>query len=403
MKTFTSILLRKIEHVRSMYPIESNDFTEHLELDNRLTNLYERMQRWHVNAHMLDHDWLLLFDRIKVKLPSESKYDDAIMSTVMHKYLEKKFKKTNLKEMLAVCQIFSTKFEEAVLEQFRCITNQDKDDEFDTEFVFSEYNVSFYQRVFLPLAVYLTYKEKHPDAEESELLQDCFDIGAGSKRYDLCPEVNAYCNDCSDIDSQGFSWEQKNFRIFKMQVDNKFQMPLDIYTDSEDSASLIGDDPHDASYQKIFNPFIESSDTDCDSEGEESPIDIFGYECWKCNKKFSEEVFLQYHMDFMHGDYNWLTKQPSNGPRERIGLKAVEAVFVPDPQDLMTTLKHASPKKVKAKFVSEPEDLITSFKENQQELVSKVSRIITRRSKKNILEEGKLAGNEKIKKNLFSD
>ena len=412
MKTFTEILRRKIEHVRSVYSIsESNDFTEVGEIDISMRNVYESMQRWHINAHMADNDWLLLFDRIKVKLPSEEHYEANIMPSVMQKYLDNKFKKTNLKEMFTISQIFSNEFEETVLRHFKCSTNEDRADEFDTEFVFTGYNLAFYQRVFLPLAVYFTYKEKHPETDVSELLHDCFDIGAGSKRYDLCPEVNPYCNECCEATMVNCKWEEKNYKVFKMQVDNNFQMPLDNYSDSEDSESMEYDNAlncSNSSGEKIFNPFIDcvNSVSDLVSEEEEPPReDIYKYECCKCFKKFSIQVFLQYHTELMHGEDNGPKTQTCSKSRKPLGVKSVEAVFIPEPVDMITSFVHKSPKKVKSKFVSEPVELITSFSKGQPQplQLSKITRSVTNLAKKDDLLNGKQKSKSNVRKHLFID
>ena len=74
--------------------------------------------------------------------------------------------------------------------------------------------------------------------EDQVLFDDCFTLGAGSKRQDLIPEVHAYCDHCCDILA-----EEKNRIIFRKQVENNFSLHGYFeYTDSENDSVITFED-----------------------------------------------------------------------------------------------------------------------------------------------------------------
>jgi hypothetical protein len=372
MNKFVFKLQSKVKAVEEQYGPSSEEPNEASDSDNE--PLFSSMQRWHENSHMQDDDWISCFDQIKGKLKIEaSRLKDAPSDIV--EMLNMKFDETSLQNKFCVSDIFSDKFLSCVKTFFEVkIAERDAGmDEFDEENIFEGWkseDAILYTRTFLPFAVFYTYKEKHQDNEDKGCFDDCFTIGSGSRRGDLFPEVNAYCKTCC-ID-YNLKFEFKNQKIFKMQMENKFNLLVNIEdSDSEsdgkgDSDILIKNIVDDKN--TLFNPFLSDSDEISskdnyeDEKAEETitpKVNVFNpflgesdelsskdsteydkiqeveesnshlqtnqkvkpFKCFVCPKCFSRENFLRMHTKIFHGKN----------------------------------------KKVVAKFITEPVDLITSF------------------------------------------
>ena len=227
-------LMKKVEVVRAYYGSDSDDNAAARESKDIDVKLYASMQRWHLNGHITEKDWIDAFEKIKFRLKTKNSFLPECMPLGLSEFLKRKFKTTVTKEQFSESEIFP---ERLVLKIFRYYEDLNDEetaaiDEFDVENVVSGIpsdQINYVKQTFLPLAYFYTYQEKHSDTPAKELMEDCFDVGAGSKGEDLFPEVNSYCEACSD----GFgSWESRfqhlNFILHRKQVKNKFDLPNDM-------------------------------------------------------------------------------------------------------------------------------------------------------------------------------
>ena len=328
-------LQEKIKAVQNKYEEGDQDSSIDCDISDKDKVQFHSMQRWHENVHMTDEDWICLFDQVKYKLQIEGFRLKVSPPREILSMINSKLELKSLTERLVVSDLFSEKYMAHIkdfFEEMLYIKN--------TQEEFSELNimqgwkpeeVSLYDRTYLPLAVFLTYKQRHIDDKDKDLFRDCFTIGAGSKRFDLFPEVNPYCHKCAAENMVG-----RNKKIFKMQVTNKFSLPS-YFEDSEDSeddskdSQAVDDDMVEG--KKVFNPFLLESSSDersvdsdengksggfnddidevrttvlnpllLDSPVEESEIlKTKPFKCPLCIKSFSKEKFIQLHQRIFHG------------------------------------------------------------------------------------------------------
>ena len=316
---FLERLSKKIEVLIRNNKVTSN-FKENVDLDASYSDLYESMKRWHVNSHVTESQWKQAFDMIKSSLNVQE------LMTVpddLKLFLKRKFAKTSLKEKFGINEMLEFLVSD-IHEHYRNqLSLRAENDEVDVYFICTGMrpgDLQFFERSYLPFALFLIYKEKHPNSDRLSLMEDIFSIGAGSRSYDLMPEVTAVCSVCAR--NNGFQkvddkdLEIYNLMVLKKQIENDFRMPYEFYEDDSDKTVLsgVGVDENervlDLSFNKgeefkgnadgnnWFNPFSSSED-ECLSELLEDS-DREDYTCDKCNKVFSKVTFLDFHMEWFH-------------------------------------------------------------------------------------------------------
>ena len=80
------------------------------------------------------------------------------------------------------------------------LVDDDEEEELDIFHISSGVHpddIPFFEKSFLPVALFNTYSEIHPNSSRKALMNDVFSIGAGSKTEDLFPEVTALCCLCA--------------------------------------------------------------------------------------------------------------------------------------------------------------------------------------------------------------
>ena len=152
------------------------------------------MKRWHVNCHITPVDWKESFDRIKHGLDVRGKMRPL---GDLKSFLDIKFKAEVHQNRFNICEILE--FLENDIRHLYRLKLDFRDGEFD-EFNTSQIyqgmlpeDTTFYERVFLPTALFLTYSQRHPNSDRESLMNDCFTLGARTKRDDLAPEVTGLC------------------------------------------------------------------------------------------------------------------------------------------------------------------------------------------------------------------
>ena len=444
MSSFRTKLLEKIKSVRSFYAVDEDDYEAEVVIEIRSEKIFASMERWHRNAHMTDSDWLSMWNMIKCKMTACKEELNASIPVEIIEYLEKKFKKNDLANLFSISDIFSEELTAEILNWFQLLSKSEGSDEFDVALTSSPYDIELYNRRFLPFAIYSIYRQKHSESPVNELLHDCFDIGAGSMRDDLFPEVNAFCEDCSDWNS---TVQKKNMRIFKCQIENQFKIPIDD-SDSELDEPLhnscivkrynvSSSDSDNDSYkpaQKVFNPFLFASSFDLDEnmlsvQGDKDVsvnrvsevYDISQEEdqrerlsdvhtklmpwcqrdrfyCNKCPKHFSKELYLRFHENVFHKENSKRQVFREHPPDSEFIYQSIEINLGNDPSkscetEVDTVEKKMSPKKLEIKIANEPLDLITSFYQDDDQASSWPINIRGRSRRKSLT--------KKIKKSLF--
>ena len=314
------------------------------------TRLFNSCQRCHENAHMNDDDWIHNFDQIRKKLHIDGSRlvnpPEKIMNMITARFREDSCPQV----MFIVNDMFSTKFQCHIKKFFEeLLDDRDAEDEFGEDKIFQGLkpdDVTFWSKTFMPVAIFYSYKHRYPMATDQEILTDCFKVGAGSKREDLIPEVNAFCQKCS-AEQMG----SKNIKIFLKQLKNNFNLP-DYRDDSNSKCADISEaDSLGSVVKKVFNPLLsESSVSDhqelynqnqnlvktvfnpllsASSEGEftENILnktceeELKPFKCLICPKSFRKEKFVQIHSSIFHK-----TKR-----------KVVVPEFVKEPVEMMTS------------------------------------------------------------------
>ena len=348
------------------------DDLKYLEANDQ--NTFSSCQRWHDNAHVSDDEWIVLFNEIKIKLEIKEKFKPEVIPHEVITFLKNKSLNETLLGQLSITNIFSEKFEACVKSFYNEKINERKNsrDEFDLENIFDwmkQEDVIFYTRTFLPLAVYFTYQEMHQETSRRDILKDLFNIGAGSRRKDLFPEVNPYCTKCFS-DKLGSNFQSFNLFVFRMQLENNFDLPIDKENESFESdsdADAVPNTSVDSVKKFHINPFFSDSldssagdDGKVAFHGEESPADndekvasdddddisadleltstvciAFSNKCPICSKGFSKSKFVEMHKENFHSSRIKIVTQ-----------------FVDEPEELMRTFcREDEPIVKKRKFV----------------------------------------------------
>ena len=396
-KKLAVLLEQKVKQIRTFYKTSILQLNEVVIGENE-EQLFASMQRWHLNSHVSDTEWFDLYYSIKHKLKVKAEYNGE-MPKGLQKFLKSKFASNTLMGKFLVSDIFPDGMVQEIFKYYRELLTDQKEkcklmkedsvDSFDVNNFLegggvSQEEINFYHKVFLPLAIYEIYSAKHTEASSTiQLMNDCFTLGSGSKRKDLCPEVNAFCQLCCG-DEWLSKYEHENKIIFSQQVANKFQLP---YIDNEDSVSFEKSRDSIKSKQgdevDIENPFMSDCTEDIPDDYENETENTTPLErehgCSLCLKSFSCEKFLTMHSKLFHAQHGESVsvgkKRESSTSRLHNGARRcllTEFVSDTDAVDLMTSyVNEDGEKKDKAvndksgilstKFVSDPVDFITSF------------------------------------------
>ena len=177
--------------------------------------------------------------------------------------------------------------------------------------------LTFYEREFLPYALFLTYSQRHPNDERESLMDDIFSTGSGSVTPDLTPEVTALCASCAN--NEGFpdlgrkDIEQFNIQILQQLIKHNFKVTYAKESSSSDES---------IEYNSFwFNPFSSDDYDSVDTGAEaEDTTDGIKFKCGVCAKEFSKEDFLEFHEEWFH--------------KTKI---ATSVNFVDEPEDLILT------------------------------------------------------------------
>ena len=333
MKGLLEDLKKKVLALRDKY---GDIVVEHVKPVHECKNeaLFQSMQRWHQQTHMESMNWIALFEKVKKTLEfRDLKFIQP--QEVCLSLLKKKYRKNNLKEKLSISDTFPERF----LEQIKLFFDEEVNkscEEFEFDLSKKSREVTFYSNEFLPVAIFSTFKEKFPGVEDQVLFDDCFTLGAGSKRQDLIPEVHAYCDQCCDILA-----EEKNRIIFRKQVENNFSLHGYFeYTDSENDSVITFEDKNAVrgnesdvaedlkgtstkddiqvneieGLSTVFNPWVEEMSEDGSNDvvsalGDDSfkfPVEDAmetkerAFNCELCAKSFSKENFVNLHRSIFH-------------------------------------------------------------------------------------------------------
>ena len=176
----------------------STDVISNIEIEEQHVELYQSMKRWHVNCHISESQWRHEFDNIKSSLNVQ---ELVTVPEDLKKYLKTKFAKSSLKERFAINEMLEFLVSD-IREYYRFQQSNRDDEEFEVE-TYSIFtgmrpgDLMFFERSYLPLALFLTYMQIHPNSDRRSLMDDVFSIGAGSRCEDLLPEVTAVCSLCA--------------------------------------------------------------------------------------------------------------------------------------------------------------------------------------------------------------
>ena len=309
---FEERLKRKVQAVFSEYKTKVKKDGSHVNAEEKYEELFTSMKRWHHNSHVSKDEWKSAFDKIKLRLNVRGKlsvpYD-------LQQFLNAKFAKSDIKDKFIVCEIFDF-LEDDIRQYLQHISEANDEEDFDIFKICSGLHpddIPFFEKSFLPVALFNTYLEVHPFADRKSLMNDLFSLGAGSKTQDLFPEVTALCSLC--VESGGFTEDfdidQFNRKVMWEQLRDNFSMPMS-YDSSDDEEGLgapkaTGDDVIEVD-QLWYNPFSSSSDeSDFDLEELLEKNDNDGvrqvadaYKCNLCPKSFTKAEFLSFHKGWFH-------------------------------------------------------------------------------------------------------
>jgi hypothetical protein len=248
-------------------------------------------------------------------------------------FLDRKRLSSKITDQISISGVFESIFPKIRQLYLDKLEERDAVDEFQTENVAAgipSIDGLFYEKYFLPSCLFYMYKEwlKHNNFEETNMKNDLFIIGSGSKTYTLYPEVHGICTGCvSSVDLRFESFDESgikevNVAVFRMQKRDDFGNPAvtDILGDGDSNGSnnmvccnpfnSDSDDEINKTEEFKCNPFDSSSN----SETEEN-LD----NCDICYQSFPSEDFVKIHKKVFHN------------------TKGVKAIFVAEAEELMTS------------------------------------------------------------------
>ena len=330
MKNYAEQLLSKAQQVLCDYEEKVQDMNS-CDIDGGEKLLFESMGRWHANGHMKREDWVNCFEKIKDRLDIKDKM--LPMDDDLRIFLKIKFAQNDPKNCFSICEILSfleSDIKNLYQKKIDKRDEEEEDDVFDLARIckgMEASDVEYYSKVFLPSAIFFTYLEKHKAGDRRQLMDECFTLGAGSKREDLFPEVTGLCRECvlekheyfADIDI-----ENLNKKMFKMQVQDRFITNFNVDVDSGSEESENCDNTSGKIIVRWYNPFDSSSDNESDELFEDKPVEsstlrfpdkslpspaaiidpIIEYSCEECPKVFSRKDFLEFHQECFHKHKN---------------------------------------------------------------------------------------------------
>ena len=184
-----------------------------------------------------------------------------------------KFAQTDLKNRFSICEILS--FLESDIKDLYQNKIDKRDEEEEEVYDLARICVGiaasdgeYYSKVFLPSAIFFTYLERHKSGNRQELLNDCFTVGAGSRRPDLFPEVTGLCRECALEKHEHFTdmdIENLNKKIYKMQLEDGFHSNFIVNVDSDSGGSEESEKSSRCLIIRWCNPFDSSSDNESDN------------------------------------------------------------------------------------------------------------------------------------------
>ena len=150
--------------------------------------------------HIPDTEKISLLETVKEVNVLDVK-ENMIIPKALGSFLTFKFKQESMKDKFSVNELF-----EVLLPHIRNIYEtkleaRDVDDEFGIDSIVGGTDIldgMFFERSFMPMALYLVYKEIHANNYESEeeLFNDLFSVGSGSRNLDYLPEITVFCSEC---------------------------------------------------------------------------------------------------------------------------------------------------------------------------------------------------------------
>lgn len=324
MSSFSVQLMKKVKAVLNDYKSFVSFGKDDFPVDEKYLEIFSSMKRWHVNCHITPVDWKESFDRIKHGLDVRGKMRPL---GDLKSFLDIKFKAEVHQNRFNICEILE--FLENDIRHLYRLKLDFRDGEFD-EFNTSQIyqgmlpeDTTFYERVFLPTALFLTYSQRHPNSDRESLMNDCFTLGAGTKRDDLAPEVTGLCMMCSE--HEGF----KSLSEIDIEYFNKQVLMKQIASNFNCSYSMGESDLSDESYSNKdkstfwYNPFSSSESSITSEEppthDDDDRIEV-GFTCSKCSKEFSKHEFVEFHKACFHKTSDTTTVR-----------------FVEEAEELMTT------------------------------------------------------------------
>ena len=391
MRNYAEQLLLKAQKVLCDYEEKVQDINS-CDIDNGDKILLDSMGRWHSNGHMRRQDWINCFDKIKDRLDVKGKMlpmDDDVSS-----FLKMKFAQTNLKNRFSICEILS--FLESDIKDLYQNKIDKRDEEEEEVYDLARICVGiaasdgeYYSKVFLPSAIFFTYLERHKSGNRQELLNDCFTVGAGSRRPDLFPEVTGLCRECALEKHEHFTdmdIENLNKKIYKMQLEDGFHSNFIVNVDSDSGGSEESEKSSRCLIIRWCNPFDSSSDNESDnclgdkiaepstlrlpdksskSISELECTTVFEHSCGECPKVFSRKDFLEFHSACFHKHESVKKSEVSfisdSGPESLITSSSELPEHSSVLQDADNNIETVRPQKVVDVRVEEPVDLMSSF------------------------------------------
>ena len=269
--------------------------------------LFLSMKRWHRNMHRDDKELISHLNQVDERGLLNVKEKMEKIPGELKQYLDVKFKKTETAERFGYHDLFDNVLNH-VMKTFKQKLDDRSTEEFDLENIVCGIppdDLTFYQRIYCPAAVFYTYKSVHKDYLcDEELMEDIFSIGGGSKCESLTPEITPYCQECGDSLSAD-EIVNINLNIFKCLKAINFQLQRRCnirdfqtwYKDStETEVHYVDRSKPTGNEEKKVD---DQENTTCNylKLDSESCVE---YECLSCDKKFTSGQFLTYHRLLFH-------------------------------------------------------------------------------------------------------
>ena len=154
---------QKVVGIRKHYRgVLSTDF-QHINLNEKNAKLFLSCQRWHTNMHTSDEEVLKHLAEVDKMGLLDVKEKMKPIPSELKDFLDKKFKKEEIKDRFTVHDLFDNVME-VILEMFKEKLDSNKEEfEFELSSIVSGTpieDLTFFERVFLPAAVFYTYQSR---------------------------------------------------------------------------------------------------------------------------------------------------------------------------------------------------------------------------------------------------